>query len=66
MKATILERIQRLMETDDESPEKQSERLVHLYEASSDAQKQALDEALVCICGYGLGTLIRGEDEAET
>jgi hypothetical protein len=64
MGETILERIQRLMETDDESPAKQSERLEHLYERASDAQKQALDEALICICGYGLGTLIRGEDAA--
>jgi hypothetical protein len=59
LEETVIGRIQDLMHTDEESPSKQSERLVALYERSTEAQKEAIDEALVCICGYALKSILR-------
>lgn len=54
----MIEGILTLMQKDDEDPIKQSEQLEGLYEISTDTQKKAIDNALICICGYSLDTII--------
>ena len=55
---SLIENIFVLMGDDDADPIKQSEKLEALYEISTDTQKKAIDNALICICGYSLDTLI--------
>jgi hypothetical protein len=48
--------------------EDQSDRLQNLYEGADEAGKKLLDDALTCLCGYSLKTLIakaEAEDEGE-
>ena len=54
----IIEGIQSLIGNDGEDAEKQSDNLEALYEIATDTQKKAIDNALICICGYSLDTII--------
>lgn len=54
----LIEGIFTLISKDSEDPMKQSEQLEALYEISTDTQKKAIDNALICICGYSLDTII--------
>jgi len=58
----IIEGISTLMENDEEDPQKQSDQLEALYEISTDTQKKAIDNALICICGYSLDTIINNPE----
>ena len=58
----IIEWVSHLMSIDDEDPTKQSEQLEALYEISTDAQKKAIDNAMICICGYTLDTIINSPE----
>lgn len=53
---TLIGRIQNAMLTDDAD---QSERLATLYANASAEGKQLLDDALICICGYSIPTLLQ-------
>ena len=44
---------------------KQSEQLEALYEISTDIQKKAIDNALICICGYSLDTIINNPENIQ-
>lgn len=55
----ILERILGLMQSDDDNTKRQSTRLKNLYENADKDGKELLDNALLCICGYTLKTLIK-------
>jgi len=55
---SIVNRIQELIATDDDD---QSERLVADYEAASEAERAAIDNAFISLCGYQLSTLIKEE-----
>jgi hypothetical protein len=57
---TIVERIQELIATDDDD---QSERLIQEYQDANAEQRAAIDGAFICLCGYGLGTLIEQENK---
>ena len=59
---SLIARIQRLIETDDYD---QSERLEREYEDGNAIKKQILDDAFICLCGYGLGTLLRDPELGE-
>ncbi len=59
----LTERIRYLMDNDDEDPEKQSEQLEALYQICTDTQKKAINNAMICICGYSLDTLINNPSE---
>ena len=61
----IIEGIHHLMNNDDEDPIKQSEQLEALYEISTDTQKKAIDNALICICGYSLDTIINNPESVD-
>jgi hypothetical protein len=52
---TLIERIGILMATDDAD---QSERLQTMYENATEAERDVIDGALICLCGYSLQTLI--------
>ena len=54
----LIEGINTLMNNDGEDQEKQSDQLEALYEISTSTQKKAINNALICICGYSLDTLI--------
>jgi len=58
----IIEGIETLMANDGEDAEKQSEILESLYEIATDTQKKAIDNALICICGYSLDTMINNPE----
>ncbi len=51
-----------LMSKDSEDPFKQSEQLESLYEIATNTQKKAIDNALICICGYSLDTIINNSE----
>jgi len=54
----LIEGIFTLMSKDNEDQTKQSDQLEALYEISTDTQKKAINNALICICGYSLDTII--------
>lgn len=58
MQSSIVQRVQELMLYDDED---QSERLQETYERASPEQRQAINDAFVCLCGYSLETILAGE-----
>ena len=58
----IIEGIHYLMSNDNEDPIKQSDQLEALYQISTDTQKKAIDNALICICGYSLDTIINNPE----
>ncbi len=58
-------RIFTLMSNDNEDQFKQSEQLEALYEISTDTQKKAIDNALICICGYSLYTIINSPEDIQ-
>lgn len=51
-----------LMSQDNEDPFKQSEQLEALYEIATASQKKAIDNTLICICGYSLDTIINSPE----
>ena len=58
----LLEGIQTLMVNDTEDKQKQSEILESLYQIATSTQKKAIDNALICICGYSLDTIINNPE----
>jgi len=58
----IIEHILYLMQNDNDDTEKQSDNLEALYEISTDTQKKAIDNAMICICGYSLDTIINSPE----
>ena len=61
----LIEGIFTLISKDDEDPLKQSEQLEALYEICTDTQKKAIDNALICICGYSLDTILNNPEEIQ-
>ena len=62
----LIEGISTLLQNDDEDPQKQSDQLEALYEICTNSQKKAIDNALICICGYSLNTIINKPEEIQT
>lgn len=54
----LIEAIQEAIREDDADTEKQSEILENLYNQSSDLEKQAIDDAVICLSGWSLETLL--------
>jgi len=54
-----------LMSNDNEDQFKQSEQLESLYEIATKTQKKAIDNALICICGYSLDTIINSPEDIQ-
>jgi hypothetical protein len=54
----LIESIVEAIESDDANREKQSARLVALYENSTTEMKAAIDCAFVALCGWSVATLI--------
>ena len=52
----LVDWIEHQMARDDEDRGKQSYRLRVVYEESGPAERKALDDAMICICGYSLET----------
>ena len=61
----LIEGIFTLIQKDTENPIKQSERLAGFYEICTDVQKKAIDNAMICICGYSLNTIINSPEEIQ-
>jgi hypothetical protein len=53
---SVISRIAEAIASDDDD---QSERLVNDYNHATKEQQQAIDDALICICGWSLSTLIK-------
>lgn len=56
----LIERITDLILSDDENTDKQSDILTRTYDDANAEKKTAIDNALICICGYSLKTLLNG------
>ena len=54
----LIERITDLILSDDENTDKQSDILARTYDDANAGQKTAIDNALICICGYSLKTML--------
>jgi hypothetical protein len=52
MAADYIAYIREQMNEDDEDTKDQSERLESLYNLCNKAQRQAIDDALICVCGW--------------
>ncbi len=52
-----------VIQNDTEDPHKQSDQLEALYNIATDTQKKAIDNALICICGYSLDTIINNPEK---
>lgn len=62
----LIDWIEEQMARDDEDRGKQSYRLRILYEESGVAERRALDDALICICGYSFETACdRSSEDAQ-
>jgi hypothetical protein len=59
---TLIDRIEAAMTSDEDRDEKQSEYLQTRYERADEQTKQAIDFCFVALCGWSLGTLIKGEE----
>lgn len=52
---SIVNRIAEAIASDDDD---QSERLIETYKAASKTRKAAIDDVMICLCGYSIPTLI--------
>jgi hypothetical protein len=55
---SIVNRIAEAIASDDDD---QSERLIETYKAATKKQKEAIDDVMICLCGYSMPTLIEQE-----
>lgn len=58
----ILELILNEMITDDEDSKHQSDMLVEHYNKLDEPYQRAIDDALICVCGWSMETLIEKAD----
>jgi hypothetical protein len=58
---TLVERIQKAIETDDEDYGKASRRLVEHYADMDRPAQAAINDAFICLCGWSLDTLIKAD-----
>lgn len=54
----LIEKICQQMETDDADTDKQSEILLDVWKKATPEQVKAIDETLLCLCGWSMKTLI--------
>jgi hypothetical protein len=63
---TLIDWIEKEMMSDDDNREKQSALLERTYRNATMAQREALDDALISLCGWSLGTaLLRHAEQQE-
>jgi len=55
---TLIDSIADLMVNDDEDREKQSTLLLARWAGTTAAERQLVDDLMVCVCGYSLSRLI--------
>ena len=60
---TLIDWIEQQMAIDDEDRGKQSLALRWIYESSSPPQRQALNDALICLCGYSFDRALESSSE---
>ena len=60
MEDTLIDRIEAAMISDDADRHDQSERLIALYASVDPTARAAIDDAMTCICGWRLATLLSG------
>lgn len=58
MEDSVIDRIETAMASDDADRCEQSERLRALYASVDPTVRAAIDEAMICICGWRLATLL--------
>lgn len=56
---SLVSRIAEAIASDDDD---QSERLIETYKAASKTRKAAIDDIMICLCGYSMPTLIDAEE----
>ena len=58
----LIEKIYEEMTTDNDSNDQQAEILQNEYTAATVDQQKAIDRVFITLCGWGLKTLIEGEE----
>lgn len=58
----LINRIERAISSDDDSPGRNSERIVERYEAATEAERAVVDDIFTSLCGWTLKTLIEGKE----
>jgi hypothetical protein len=59
----LIDWVEQEMSSDQEDREKQSSKLRMLYEESGPVERQVLDDALICLCGYSFATALTRSSE---
>ena len=61
MDENLVEKITRLIMSDDANTEKESNRIIKTYQNANDTQKALIDDVIISLCGYSLATLTSEE-----
>lgn len=54
----LVDTIQEEIRNDDADTTKQSAILEDLYKQASESERRAIDDAIICLCGWSLSTLL--------
>ena len=57
MSENLIEKITRLIMTDDANGDKESNRIIQTYQNANDVQKALIDDIFISLCGFSLNTL---------
>lgn len=51
--------VSEIRESIDEDDENQSQRIISAYDAANGYERRVMDDLLICICGWGMKSLIK-------
>jgi len=64
-KPYLVEKIFEQMGSDDANTDKQSATLLNIWNEATAEQKEALNDAMICICGWTMGSLIEMVNQSQ-
>ena len=62
----LIEKIIKLQYNDDELTGDQSILLESYYKKATEDEKAQMDNVSICICGYGIGSILSNKEEIQT
>ncbi len=57
----LIEQVYDLIVSDEENTDKQSLYMRQEYDTATAEERKVVDSIFICLCGYGLGSIINGE-----
>lgn len=60
-KQSLIDKIEEAMATDGDRKNSESVRMKRLYKEANAQTKETIDQIFICLCGWSLGTLIKGK-----